>query len=97
MIFGLQYDAANRLRARDRPQRLGAVARHSLRSDVVGNRTNVTGAASCSGDYFMDAAVPGPMDYQMNQYTTTPCDSRSYDDNGNLVSRSSALADDLPV
>ena len=53
--------------------------------DLMGNRTNVTGAASCSGDYFMDGAVPGPMDYQMNQYTTTPCDSRTYDDDRNLV------------
>ena len=38
----------------------------------------------------MDATVPAPMDFQMNQYTTTSCDSRAYDDNGNLLSRSSA-------
>ena len=56
----------------------------------MGNRTNVTGAASCSGPYFMDGLAPGPMDFQMNQYTTTPCDSRTYDDNGNLVTRGSA-------
>jgi YD repeat-containing protein len=58
--------------------------------DRMGNRTNVSGAATCSGDYFMDGTVPGPMDFQMNQYTSTACDTRSYDANGNLVSRGSA-------
>jgi YD repeat-containing protein len=56
--------------------------------DRMGNRTNVTGAI-CSGDYTMDATWPIPADFQMNQYTTTPCDSRTYDENGNLVSISS--------
>jgi YD repeat-containing protein len=60
--------------------------------DRMGNRTNVTGSPSCSGNYFMDAATPGPLDFQMNQYTATPCDSRTYDDNGNLLTRSSAVA-----
>src|SRR4029077_719691 len=41
------------------------------------------------GGYSMDGGVPGPMDYQMNQYTATPCDSRTYDDDGNLVNRGS--------
>src|SRR5205085_107819 len=36
--------------------------------------------------------VPGPLDFQMNQYTATPCDSRTYDDNGNLLTRSSAVS-----
>ncbi len=87
----LGYDAANRLT-------LATVLSGStlLRDtiyglDRMGNRTNVLGAASCSGNYVMDAAVPGPRDFQMNQYTDTPCDSRSYDENGNLVSRSSAV------
>jgi YD repeat-containing protein len=53
--------------------------------DRVGNRTQVTGS-ECSGDYTMDSASP-PADFEMNQYTTTPCDARSYDDNGNLVGR----------
>jgi YD repeat-containing protein len=36
----------------------------------------------------MDLLSP-PADFQMNQYTTTPCDSRTYDNNGNLLSSSS--------
>jgi YD repeat-containing protein len=57
--------------------------------DPMGNRTNVTGTA-CSGDYILDSASP-PADFQMNQYTASPCESFSYDDNGNLVSRASAF------
>ena len=38
----------------------------------------------------MDGASPGPLDLPMNQYTATPCDSRTYDDNGNLATRGSA-------
>ena len=38
----------------------------------------------------MDGMVPGPLDFQMNQYTSTPCDSRGYDASGNLASRSAA-------
>jgi len=56
--------------------------------DRMGNRTNVTGAA-CFGDYTMDSGAP-PADFQMNQYTTTGCDVRTYDDNGNIVARVSA-------
>lgn len=37
----------------------------------------------------MNPLVPGPMDFQMNQYTATPCDTRTYDDKGNLRGRSS--------
>jgi YD repeat-containing protein len=67
----------------------GAVARLvAYGLDRMGNRTNVTGVV-CSGDYTMDATWPIPADFQMNQYTTTPCDSRTYDENGNLVSISS--------
>jgi len=58
--------------------------------DRMGNRTNVTGAA-CSGDYALDGTAPGPLDYQMNQYTATPCDARTYDDNGNLLERDTAV------
>ena len=88
--LGLQYDAANRL---TRATVIGdaTILRDTIYGlDLMGNRTNVTGAASCSGPYFMDGLAPGPMDLQMNQYTTTPCDSRTYDDKGNLVTRGSA-------
>lgn len=58
--------------------------------DRMGNRTTVTGAA-CSGGYTMSSTLP-PGDFQMNQYTTTPCDSRTYDDDGNLTSAGSSAS-----
>ncbi|MFO0983632.1 MAG: DUF6531 domain-containing protein [Planctomycetota bacterium] len=54
--------------------------------DGSGNRTLVTGD-ECAGDYLLDTTVPEPADYQVNQYTATPCEpggSRVYDRNGNL-------------
>jgi RHS repeat-associated protein len=35
----------------------------------------------------MNAAMPEPADFQVNQYTATPFDSREYDFNGNLTDR----------
>jgi len=32
-----------------------------------------------------DCRLPEPADRQVNQYTTTPFDTRSYDRNGNLI------------
>jgi YD repeat-containing protein len=84
-----QYDAACRL-VNSLVTTNGAVARLvSYGLDRMGNRTNVTGAA-CSGPYTMSSVVP-PGDFQLNQYTTTPCDMRSYDGDGNLTNRSSAV------
>ncbi len=85
----LTYDALDRL-VSSRVATNGALARLTTYGlDRVGNRTNVTGAASWSGDYTMSPAIP-PADYQMNQYTTTPFDARTYDDEGNLASRGSS-------
>jgi len=54
------------------------------RLDLAGNRIQVTDGL-CSGPYTMDATPPpGPADFQVNQYTTTGCDARQYDENGNL-------------
>jgi YD repeat-containing protein len=84
-----QYDPANRL-VDSLVTTNGAVARLTTYGlDRMGNRTNVTGAASCSGDYFLSSILP-PGDFQMNRYTTTPCDARTYDSDGNLVGVSSA-------
>ncbi len=47
--------------------------------DGVGNRTLVTGGPD-PGAYVMD-----PGDLPVNQYTQTPFDARTYDDNGNLA------------
>ena len=65
--------------------------------DRMGNRTNVTGAASCSGDYTMNNTGLAPFDLFMSRYTTTPCDARTYDANGNLLSRSSSAGRGLFV
>ena len=87
--MSFQYDPAGRL-VNSLVTTNGEVARlvdYGL--DRMGNRTNVAGAV-CSGDYSMSATAP-PADFQMNQYTTTPCDARTYDDNGNLVGISSPV------
>jgi len=86
--LSLTYDPADRL------TRATVVSGTTLLRDTIygldqtSNRTNVSGAV-CSGPYTMSSTAP-PADFQMNQYTTTPCDTRSYDNNGNLVNRSSA-------
>ena len=53
--------------------------------DGVGNRTTVTENQSPE-TYTMDNSTPDPADFQLNQYTTTPLDTRNYDLNGNLIS-----------
>jgi YD repeat-containing protein len=53
--------------------------------DGVGNRITVAGEPD-PGAYTMSSATPEPADRQMNQYTTTPFDTRTYDTNGNLAS-----------
>ena len=55
--------------------------------DKAGNRTNVTGEA-CSARLHDDLTIP-PGDFEMNRYTTTPCDSRTDNDDGDLASASS--------
>ncbi len=55
--------------------------------DSVGNRNQVVND-NCPGVYTMDPASP-PADFQMNQYTSTGCDGRAYDENGNLTQRAS--------
>ena len=57
--------------------------------DGVGNRLTVTGGPS-PGDYLRDATLPEPADFQVDQYTRTPFDLRTYDQNGNVLSMESA-------
>ncbi len=52
--------------------------------DGVGNREAVAGCSD-AGAYTMASTLCAPGDLQMNQYTTTPFDTRTYDANGNLV------------
>ncbi len=88
-VMGFAYDPVDRLVETLVMQGASVLRDTTYGLDRMGNRTNVTGAAACSGDYAMDATWPIPADFQMNQYTATPCDTRNYDDNGNLVARSS--------
>jgi RHS repeat-associated protein len=74
------YDSAGRL-IRAATAVAGPTNAYTL--DGVGNRTSVTGTNA--GSYFMDPSA-SVADFQMNQYTTTPFDSRTYDTNGNLSS-----------
>ncbi len=53
--------------------------------DNAGNRIVVFND-NCPGAYTMNGANP-PADFQMNQYTSTGCDGRLYDGNGNLIER----------
>ena len=83
----LDYDALDQLVHSVVMEGTTALRATAYGLDRMGNRTNVTSTAACSGDYMMDGSAF--FDFQMNQYTATPCDTRTYDDNGNLVSRSS--------
>jgi YD repeat-containing protein len=87
-VLTLEYDRADRLVHSTVTEGTTTLRDTIYGLDRLGNRTNVTGAA-CDGPYTMDAFAPGSSDFQMNQYSSTPCDIRSYDDNGNLVSISS--------
>ncbi len=89
--LALQYDPADRLVHATATSGSTLLRNTVYGLDQIGNRTNVTGAATCSGAYEMNGLLPGPMDYQVNQYTVTPCDERTYDDKGNLVGRSTTL------
>src|SRR5678815_1635796 len=51
--------------------------------DGEGNRVQVVGGLN-PGAYTRDPTTPFPADFQVNQYTLTPFDTRQYDENGNL-------------
>ncbi|MEM7396946.1 MAG: hypothetical protein AAF492_31850, partial [Verrucomicrobiota bacterium] len=58
--------------------------------DGVDNRLAVTGPVD-PGVYVMTNAAPEPADAPMNQYSSTPFDTRLYDTNGNLVELNDAV------
>jgi RHS repeat-associated protein len=62
--------------------------------DNVGNRREVAGGLF-PGVYSLDATLPEPADLQVNQYTRTSFDARTYDRAGNLVSYGSGCAADF--
>jgi len=59
--------------------------------DGVGNRSLVSDGPD-AGAYTLDPALPDPADFQVNQYSTTPLDTRQYDSNGNCAVRDPGLA-----
>ncbi len=85
------YDAANRLITSGGSQYWPALT-YAL--DGVGNRTAVTGGPD-GGAYTCNSASP-PADCEMNQYTITPFDSRTYDLNGNLAAAAPECAAPAP-
>jgi RHS repeat-associated protein len=77
------YDSASRLIASVR--KAGANSESlNYTLDGVGNRLNVT-ENGVAGPYVLDNASPEPNDAVLNQYTSTPFDTRRYDANGNLI------------
>lgn len=93
-VLTLEYDRADRLVHSTVSEGTTMLRDTTYRLDRMGNRTNVINAAGYSGDYTLEPASP-PADFQMNQYTVTPGDSRAYDENGNLVSRNAGTASSL--
>ncbi len=81
----LAYDSSYRLRrttSLDGTLSVLSVSDYTL--DSAGNRTTVSGPDG--GAYTMSPTLPEPGDAQMNQYSSTPFDTRGYDADGNLIS-----------
>jgi len=78
------YDSVNRLIRSERTPATGAQETIQYNLDGVGNRVSVVGGTN-AGAYTMADGLPEPGDRQMNQYTTTPFDTRKNDRNGNVV------------
>jgi YD repeat-containing protein len=79
------YDDAYRLTSGLTEDGFGIVTRNlQYDLDGAGNRLFLGGFGGVTGQYFLDPTAP-PADFQMNQYTQTPRDSRQYDENGSLA------------
>ena len=81
MTFG--YDNANRLLNSIVTSNSALIGFATYGLDRMGNRTNIN-RPFCAGNYSLDAFGPA-FDFHMNQYSSTPCDARTYDANGNLT------------
>lgn len=85
LLHTMTYDRASRMthvRVTDPGNNVLRDTNYDL--DGAGNRLDVLGGLG-AGPYHMDPA-PVPADAQVNQYTQTPFDDRTYDNNGNLIS-----------
>ena len=77
------YDSIYRLAQTDATPSGGPTATTNYSFDGVANRTSVTGGPR-PGAYTQDPTLADPGDFQVNQYTSTAFDARTYDPNGNL-------------
>lgn len=82
-----QYDAADRLVNTVVTTNTVPTANISYTLDKAGNRVQVSGD-NHPGAYTLNNALPEPADFQVNQYTTTPVGSFTYDKNENRVAES---------
>ncbi len=83
-----EYDSLDRLVRSD--DLAGTSIDYQL--DGASNRRFVLGGPD-QGPYSLNPALCSPGDFQMNQYTATPYDARTYDGNGNLVRTTPPLRD----
>ncbi len=86
------YDAMNRLTRTEVTDAAAATVRDTQYDlDGAGSRQQVIGMPD-PGVYLRDGTLPEPGDFQTQQYTATPFDSRTYDPNGNLTARTPGAA-----
>jgi hypothetical protein len=86
-VHSYQYDSGARLLQSTRTVGGTLTQTITYALDGVGNRTLVTGGEN-PGSYTMAAGN----DYKVNQYTSTPASTRTYDSNGNLIQVQGAKA-----
>ncbi len=92
LTFNYGYDSAYRLVQTTVNNAATTVRMTAYDLDGLGNRQSVTGLGTPDpGFYTLDATTPEPADAQVNQYTDTSFDTRTYDTNGNLIAMDSGL------
>lgn len=81
----LAYDSLNRLLSSATTANHEDLRYREYTFDAAGNRTSLKlGRYGSPEPYLLDPTLPEPGDFQVNQYTSTPFDTRQYDANGNL-------------
>lgn len=90
LTYDYMYDSVDSLIHSARTPPVGPAEAVDYDLDGVGNRQNVVGGPG-AGPYTKDSTLPQPADHQMNQYTTTSFDARTYDKNGNLIGLNTGL------
>lgn len=82
------YDSTYRMQQSIQSDANGNSITISYNFDGAGNRIQVSGGDQ-AGTYTMNESLPEPADMQVNQYTATAFDSRTFDANGNLLTTTS--------